>query len=220
MSVFEKTAEMLAELSLFNKAVLVSYSGGKDSLVVLDLAKKYFNKVVCFYMYTVDNLSFIENQLNYAREKYEVEILKTPHWGYWQSRARGIYCKKQDVPEIKLPDIYRYMMNETGIDLIFTGAKRADSIWRRRHTASIKKMFDNVKNPIYDWSKYEVLAYLKLKNIPIPDNGGRVSSGVDFSFSNLLFIYENYPEDFELMEKQFPFIRAVVKKREYFNGKL
>lgn len=218
MSEFINTAEKLSALSITNRAVLVSFSGSKDSLVVLDLASRYFKTIKCFYMYVVDNLSFIESQLDFAREKYGVEVIKVPHWGYWQSKAQGVYCRKQDVPNIRLLDIYRYLTAETGIDLIFTGAKKSDSMWRRQYTKQLGENFKNVINPIWNWNLYDVLAYLKLKEIPIPKTNNQIGGGVDFTFSSLLFIYDNYPDDFDLIEQEFPFVRAVAKRREWFDG--
>ena len=40
-------------------------------------------------MYVVDNLSFIESQLDFAREKYGVEVIKVPHWGIGKVKLRA-----------------------------------------------------------------------------------------------------------------------------------
>jgi phosphoadenosine phosphosulfate reductase len=61
-------------------SVIVSYSGGKDSAVVLDLCHRYFKTVHAFFMYQVSDLSFQEATLRRAEKKYGIEIYRVPHF--------------------------------------------------------------------------------------------------------------------------------------------
>lgn len=167
----KKSLSLLEPVAETFDSALVSFSGGKDSLVCLDLAIRKFKRVVCFYMYWADGLSWIEKSFEYTRKKYNVEIIKVPHWSYIKMKKHGVYCLPQPaLHEASLFDVYEYLRDATGIYPIIVGGKKADGIWRRTMVASSNT--DMVLNPIWDWNKYDVLAYLKVKNIPIPVSEG------------------------------------------------
>lgn len=84
-SAFTETSRILQEQARKHPAVLVSFSGGKDSLAVLDLCCRAFNHVVAFYMYLVPGLRHIEERLEWAKAKYGIEILQ-----YSATSVRGL----------------------------------------------------------------------------------------------------------------------------------
>lgn len=92
LSIFEQTINRLNALAEVNDKILISFSGGKDSLIVLDLCSKAFKKVICFFMYLIPGLDHIERQLQCAEKKYGVEILQYPHWLLSRLLKNGIYC--------------------------------------------------------------------------------------------------------------------------------
>lgn len=49
-------------------SVIVGFSGGKDSIVTLDLCFKYFKRVVPFFMYLVPELEFQEKNVKMVRK--------------------------------------------------------------------------------------------------------------------------------------------------------
>jgi phosphoadenosine phosphosulfate reductase len=214
MDHLEHTHKLLTELSKKNKRVLVAFSGGKDSLCVLDLASQFFKSITCFFMYLVDDLGHVEKQLQYAKNKYGVEIIKIPHWLYFRLKKDGVFCIPfSDTPHVTLNDIYDYIISETGINLILTGAKKSDSLVRR---VTHNEWNQRVQTPIWTWSVYDVLAYLKNKNIEIPKSSAQSNTGVDLTPRNLKFIHDNYPDDFKKMEIEFPFIRAEILRQEIY----
>ena len=72
--------ESIKAQSKVTDAVLVGFSGGKDSIVTLDLCFKYFKKVVPFFLYIVPGLSFQERQLQWYENRYQTEIIRLPHF--------------------------------------------------------------------------------------------------------------------------------------------
>lgn len=223
MSQLDKTITEVQSYARRFNSVLVSFSGGKDSLIVLDLCKKHFKKVVCFFMYAIPDLQFINEQLEVSAKKYDVEILQYPHWAMFRWLKDMIYCDQypfaEDLPEVHLKDIYAQVRSDTGIQLIATGFKKSDSMWRRRTTKRTTKVYSGsaFMTPIIEWNKFEVLAYLRINKIdPPPVMSGRTISGVDLTTPSIPMIHDNYPEDFKKLLKIFPYAEAVVKRREFY----
>lgn len=214
--------ESLKKIATHKDAALVAFSGGKDSLVCLDLCVRAFKKVIPFFMYFVPGLECCETMIRWAERRYGVEVLRYPHWLISRAIRRGIYClpTKRDVqglPELTTHDIYRLVMRDTGIRVLITGAKDSDSMWRRRYF-TITKMSELVF-PIRKWNKFDVIAYLKRNDIPIPVSLGTssgVASGVDLSTKSLLFLHENFPEDFKKIREYFPLVDAVIKREQWY----
>lgn len=59
--------------------VIVGFSGGKDSIVTLDICFRFFKKVKPFFMYICPGLSFQEKTLEWYERKYQTEIIRIPH---------------------------------------------------------------------------------------------------------------------------------------------
>lgn len=105
-------------------AVLVGFSGGKDSAVTLDLCHRYFRRVVPFFLYLVPGLSFQEAQLRWYEERYGLEILRLPHPLLSQWLRFGMFRKAHhDWPEITFNDVYHYLRLTTGIWWIAAGER-------------------------------------------------------------------------------------------------
>lgn len=220
--IFLSTTQLLQEFASTHDSVLVFYSGGKDARATLDLCSRTFKKVVCVFMYLVPGLRTIEEQLDFARQKYKVEILQYPHWSTIACLKHGVYSpnhvSKDHLPnDYTLADIYNLARADTGIQLIANGNKKADSEFRRKNVNAFTRK--DVLCPLRDWNKLEVLAYLALHKIPVPrTKSGKTESacGVDLSVPALCQLYDEAPDDFEKVAEWFPYIWAVVKRREFF----
>lgn len=199
-------------------SLLVAFSGGKDSLAVLDLATRcgYFKRIECFFMYFIEGMRSCEEQLQYARDRWGVTIHQVPHWNLVKCLKAGIYCFPHDkLPEWKLQSVYQSIMGETGIPLIATGAKKSDSLWRRRFMHS-QRHETWVVAPCAEWSKFDVLSYLRVQKIRIPDSSGANATGVDLSTPSVLWLHDNHPDDFAKLRRAFPFVDAVVMRRDIY----
>lgn len=216
-SVFTSTVELLKSLRVADEAVLVAFSGGKDSLVVLDLCSRVFSRVVAFYMYFVPGLSFIEEQLAAASKRWSCEILQYPHRSFIDAIKGGVFCNNyhsfDDLPSWKPKDIYNLVSMDTGIKLVCTGAKEAD-FWQRK--SMLKKEILPGVHPLQKWNKFDVMAYLKHHNIPLPECSGRMATGVDLSAPSILWLHDTHRSDFEKLCEWFPYAEAVVKRREFY----
>lgn len=131
---------------------------------------------------------------------------------------QGVYCNAHWTREIKpmtLTDVYHKARGDAGMALIATGAKRADSRWRIRVIHSSKSTGE-VLMPVVGWQKIHVVSYLKLRKIPLPDGEGTKSSGVGLAIPPILWLHDNYPEDFKRLLEVFPYAEAAVWRRKFY----
>lgn len=175
----------LETASKITDSVLVGFSGGKDSVVTLDLCMKYFKNVVPYFMYLVKGLEFQEKTIRYYENKYDVEMLRVPHFMLSDFLRYGSFRMPDlDVPIIKTVDLYNYMRNETGVYWICAGERISDSIVRR---AMIKNSgtIDSKRGRIYpvaQWNKSNIMSYLKINKLPL----SLENKTLGFSFRSLM----------------------------------
>lgn len=194
--------------------VLVSFSGGKDSVVLLDMAMRYFSNVQGFFMYQVAGLSFQEAILRYYEDKYGIPIHRIPHFELSQWLRYGLYRSPDfDVPIIGIQDIYAYMRLNTDVHWIAAGERIADSIWRRamiKQSGSIDAKRGRFY-PLAAWTKENVTAYIRQHKLKV----GAESAKLGFSFRSLLgrdlqIIKEAYPKDYAKIREWFPLADVAI----------
>lgn len=201
-------------------SVIVGFSGGKDSIVTLDLCFRYFKRVVPFFMFLVPNLEFQEKMLRWYENKYNTEIIRIPHFEVSEFLKYGSFTLyDHDVDIVGITDTYEYIRQKTGIHWIAAGERCADSIVRN---AMIKQSgsIDYKRGrfyPIAYWKKNDVMQYIKHKKLYLSPEQKKLG----FSFrslagSELAVIKENYPEDYKKILKIYPFAEAgVVRYQTY-----
>ena len=215
----EETLADLSKAAERSSSVLVAYSGGKDAMVTMDLCVRSFKQVRAFHMFLVPGLECIQAMMDFAKSRWGItEILQYPHFCLPKLLKAGIYCpnhySRDNLPELQLTDIYGAAMHDTGVHMIATGAKKADSIFRRKSWQKFEK--DYLVYPLKDWSTRDVLGYLQLRSLPMPSmNNGHQTSGIDLTARDLLRVHDEFPRDFAKLEVVFPYVGAVVKRREW-----
>lgn len=202
-------------------SVIVGFSGGKDSIVTLDLCFKYFKNVKPFFMYLVPDLEFQEKMLQWYENKYNTEIIRIPHFECSNFLKYGSFTLfDMNVDIVTINDTYEYLRQRTDIYWIAAGERCADSIVRN---AMIKKSgsIDYKRGRFYPlayWKKQEVLQYIKMKKLYLSPEQKKLG----FSFRSLAgsevsIIKEHYPNDYEKILKVYPFIGAGVERFEKYN---
>lgn len=213
--------ELLAEAQKSHKAVICYYSGGKDSLVVLDMCSKMgFEKIVCVHKYFIPDLEVVEKQIRYAKSRWGVDVIQYPSNSAIKSLKAGEFNDPSpdinDLPNIDASEIERIAREETGISLICTGHKRTDAFGQGLSNAEWANRKRNIVQPIIFWNKFHVLAYLKSNDIPLPESDGRNSSSMDLHPKNIIWLYKNHINDFRKIEKVFPYIEAIVWRNKFY----
>ncbi len=207
-------------MSKVTDSVIVGFSGGKDSIVTLDLCFKYFKRVVPFFMYLVPNLEFQEKMLRRYEERYNTEIIRIPHFEVSEFLKYGSFTQMDwSIDVVGINDTYEYLRQRTGIHWIAAGERCADSIVRN---AMIKKSgsIDYQRGRFYPlayWKKNEVLEYIKYRKLYLSPEQKQIG----FSFRSLAgcelaIIKQMFPADYEKILRVYPFAGAAVERYEKY----
>ena len=201
-------------------SVIVGFSGGKDSIVTLDLCFKYFKNVKPFFMYLVPDLEFQERQLRWYEERYNTEIIRIPHFEMSNAMKYGAFRDiDYSVDLVRMNDVYAYLRQLTGIHWIAAGERAKDSIVRN---AMIKQSgsVDYKRGrfyPVAYWSKQEVLEYIKFKKLYLsPEQKQMGFSFRGLTGKELSIVQELYPEDYKKILNMFPFAGAAVERYKVY----
>jgi phosphoadenosine phosphosulfate reductase len=201
-----------------HSGVIVSFSGGKDSVVTLDLCARYFRSMEVFFMYLVNGISFQESILQWYEQRYDITIHRLPHFMLSEWFALGTFRNMDiDIPIIKPNDIYNYMRKQTGLFWIAGGERINDSIWRRamiKQTGTIDMKRGRIY-PVAHWSKKEIEDYISKKRLKLsPEHRVLGHSFRSLMPDEMIAIRDNYPLDYERIKKWFPCVDATIKQHE------
>ena len=115
---------------------------------------------------------------------------------------------------LKLSDVVKSLRLKYGIDYVFMGMKKADSMNRR-----VMLMRNDIEHyeikgmcyPLADWTQKEVKAYMRMHDLPEPVLYGKgASNGLGFNLDCFLWMRERFPEDLERIYQTFPQSRRIL----------
>lgn len=201
---------------------IVFFSGGKDSWVLLDIATRYFTKVHAVYMYLVEGLDHVEQMLDQVRKYPNVEVLQYAHWASYEYLRKGYYRfpSLNINKDVSLDDIITLARQDTGVEWVFRGIRRAESQQRFMWlgTLAFISISESKKTcyPLSKWRLADVKKYLKWKNIrPLTYNVASQSTALDIGLEQLLWLRNNYPGDLQKLLDVFPFAGQILFEYDY-----
>lgn len=207
--------------ALLTDSVIVSYSGGKDSAVTLDLCHRYFKTVHVFFMFQVPGLSFQEAVLKWAEKRYGVEIYRLPHWELSHFYRSGSFCKFDPaIPKVTISDIYAHVRQVFGCHWIAAGERAKDSVVRG---AMMKKSgsIDHQRGrffPICYWDKPQIFRYIDHRNLKVsPESTVLGHSFRSMAPEDMAALKIHYPADYERVNAAFPLIGASAARQEMYD---
>lgn len=178
---------------------------------------KYFN------MEFLPDLRIQRELLEYACHRFNIpyeQIIKVPSEHFMKCMHYSVYTwyseqAKKDFPKVSRTDVFKSIARKYK-GTIIAGVKKVDSM-------TMMRMINGNKGicvyPIVDWTLKDVLTFMELRKIKLPELTKKGCRGVGLEDSDILFMYEHYPDDFKKVESVFPFVRAIVLKYKYFNLK-
>lgn len=205
--------------ALITDRIIVGISGGKDSAVVLEMCKRSFKHVYGYFMYIVPGLSFQERILRYYEHRYDIEILRMPHFMVSEFYRYGTFRPPDDrVPIISTADAYAYVREKFNTWWIAGGERITDSIVRRAmilHSGAIDTKRGR-SFPIAYWTRQDVMDYIRINKLKV----GEESKILGFSMSSLLpqqliKIKHHYPDDYERIKRYHPFADVAMAHYAY-----
>ena len=88
---YSNSAELCERMAEITDTVLLSFSGGKDSIAAWLQMRKYFKRIVPYYMYFVPGLKYIERSLEYYEDFFGCHIYQFPHPAFFKKMNLGVF---------------------------------------------------------------------------------------------------------------------------------
>lgn len=197
--------------------IIIMLSFGKDSIVVLDKVYGKFDRIVCVFMYFVKDLEHVERWVRWAKAQYKgIEIIQIPHFSLTYVKRSGLYCTPTPNQRLlSLSDICKAVRKKLGIEYVFLGMKKADSMNRRLMMMTYDEFYENngMVYPLAEWTNKEVLSYMKQRNLPQPVLYGKAASnGIGFNLDCFMWMYNNFPRDLLKVLEAFPLSERMLFK--------
>lgn len=207
-----------------DRAILFHSASGKDSIALLDIMAPHFKSVLCVYMYVVKDLRHINRYVRWAERRYpNVRFVQIPHFALYSYKRTGYMGMKRDesARAVQLTDITKALRERYGIEWVFFGFKKSDSMNRRLMLTRYEEEAINELNkacyPLSSYKNSDVLGYIRSKGLPAPECYGKgQSSGTSVDDLNyLLFLRDRYPEDLKKVVDSFPLAERVLFEYDY-----
>lgn len=215
-------------LAKVTDSVTVSFSGGKDSLVTLDLCTKFIPKVTAVFFYKIPNLQFENAYFSKIKKIYGVDVVKFPSPSLLNFLKEGAYGSDTVKGVKALPDLgwwqcikERFQINSvirqmTGAAWVAVGVKKYDTVLR--YTSIYKRygnmnLRDRVSYPVIDWKDKDIWNYIRRNNLPT--NPLYARCGRSFGMlvpKTVTAIREMFPEDYARIKALYPHV-GVIEER-------
>ena len=226
-------------LERHEKAVLY-FSGGKDSLACLELARPWLEKLTVLWVDT--GAAFEETRLlmdrvassvphfvhvktdaaeQIARQGWPVDVLPVEnHWQYAQRVPRMqayIECCSANLMNPALA-----AAKSLGATLIVRGQKASDAHKSALRSGEWTDGFEFLF-PLEGWSDAEVFAYLRERRVEVPEHYGYVNSSLDCWFctaylaenaGKMRYMRERHPERHGEVKRRLSLIGAALREQD------
>jgi 3'-phosphoadenosine 5'-phosphosulfate sulfotransferase (PAPS reductase)/FAD synthetase len=204
---------------------LLSFSAGKDAVVAWIQMRKYFKRIVPFYLYLIPDLEFVEEGLRYYENLFETKIHRYPNPNLLRMLRNYTFQPPSRWPiiqdwelRVSYADIEADVRRKTGTADAFVGfgTRTADSPTRLANVRRFGSLTPGRRSflPVFDWRIADVVTSLKSENIKLTvdyRHFGRSYDGIDHRF--LAPIKQHYPRDYARILEWFPMAELEFMRR-------
>jgi len=222
MSSIDHSRVVLSYLKGKTNEVVLFYSGGRDSVVLLDILCPHFATVHVVFMYFLPGMKVYDPYLRHVQKYPNAKLYQYQHWQTANLLKAGYLsmAQREKIPTLKLKDIEEKARIDTGCQWIIQGFKKSDGLSRRLflntylYNAINEKAFKAF--PLAEWSQKNVEDYIRLKNLikPIVFKGQK-THGIGLNESALLYLRERHPDDLQTILNVFPLAGKILFEHDY-----
>jgi len=225
----DELCEYMADLC--DGCTILAFSTGKDSVVAWLKLRRYFRKIVPYYLYPIPGgpLSFTERAIKYYEDWFGCHILRLPHPSVHRMLNDFVDQAPENlriIEEARLPNIdyedINALVRATDPELEdayqASGVRSADSIVRRQSMLKHGQINHKARRwyPAFDYLKADMIRELDAAQIALPIDYewfGRTFDGIDHRFTSV--VKEKSPEDFERIKLAFPLVEMDILRQQY-----
>ncbi len=208
-----QTAEAVLR-ALDGAPFLILFSGGKDSIAMLDIAMSArISNIRVVHCYLVPGVPSRERLLAYYERRYGISIERRESW-YGTTLRTG--------KKVKQGETFKTLREEFGVKYIAEGIKPTDSIIRcaliKRATVGINHDMGAVY-PMYRWYDSAVMAYIRQHKLLLPPE---YQANMKHDLSNatlesLEWMKHNLPADYRVIMSVYPKLADRMIRREMYS---
>lgn len=215
------------------ESVIVSFSGGKQSIATLDLCVKHFRRVEAFTMYWVPDLEFHEEFLRATERRYGIKMARVPDFrtaehlrgGSWRHPTGA----SRSLPKLSCRQLEHYVRYEifggevlwiASGETVVESVQRVGMIRGCRHPVTGERCpgIDYPRGHVYpigEWNVDAVMSYMAQNDLSLPPEYDVLGTGASFGGlrpEHIAIVKDVWPKDYEKIKRLFPLIDAQVER--------
>lgn len=228
---FANSDELCKFVASYTDTVILGFSTGKDSIATWLQCRRYFARVVPFYLYYVPGIRFVERSLAYYERYFETKIHRYPHGVFGHSIVDGLaFQPPERVKLFQDATIHRNLEGADVIDdlrgqigdrdcILAHGTKLNDSLRRALVIKTHGTLYPHRKRffPIYDWGNDRMEREIRDAGVELPvDYKYWSRSWEGARIEQMKTMREVFPEDFETLMRWVPLAQAEFWRRKFY----
>jgi len=217
--------DILKELRKDSPEIILFHSlAGKDSIVLLEMTSKIFDKVHCVFMHVIPNLEHMAKYKRFFKATYKnaiwYEVYHYVHYNY--KKVGHLGCKKDlKGTEKPLSKIMKEARQTIGLEWVVLGSKQSDGLSRRLQLRTYEHEAIDRKNfkcyPLSKWKNKDCHAFIKHNRLIEPLNYGDHRQSASNDVIDPIFLHwckTNYPQDYQKIKDVYPETEIILFRYE------